>query len=281
MAQTLDLGAARSLHLRQAGEGRDVLLIHGALTTSHDWLASPVAAALAKTCRVTVIDRPGHGDSLRPRFQGTPRAQATQIAQALERLGVSPAIVVGHSFGGLVALALAESRPEIVSALVLLAPIAFPEPRALEHSLLAPRALPFAGPVLSHLAGRLEIDRAMLPLVHRLMFDPQPVPEAWRETYPYDRILDPEALVFEGEDAAAILPLSPAGTIDVAAIRTPTHVLTGSGDRIVEDERQAKLLARLLPDARITEIEGAGHMLHHTHPEIVLSAIMEDVAPAS
>jgi pimeloyl-ACP methyl ester carboxylesterase len=279
--QTLELGSGRSLHLHQAGRGPDVLLIHGALTTSHDWRTSPVAAALARSCRVTAIDRPGHGRSRRPRFEGTPRDQAAQIAQGIERLGLQRPIVVGHSFGGLVSLALAERHADSVGELILLAPIAFPEPRTLEHSLLAPRAVPFAGPLFSRLAERTALDRTMLPLIHRLMFDPQPVPDHWRETYPFEKILDPAALVFEGEDAAAILPLSAAGTIDLAAVTVPAHVLTGTADRIVEDERQAKRLARLLPEGRLTEIEGAGHMLHHTHSDPVLSAILEAVAPAA
>ena len=125
--------------------------------------------------------------------------QAAQFAQGIERLGLQRPIVVGHSFGGLVSLALAERHADSVGELILLAPIAFPEPRTLEHSLLAPRAVPFAGPLFSRLAERTALDRTMLPLIHRLMFDPQPVPDHWRETYPFEKILDPASLVFEGE----------------------------------------------------------------------------------
>ena len=82
-------------------------------------------------------------------------------------------------------------------------------------------------------------------------------------------------MVAEGEDAAAILPMSPAGTVDLARIALPVHVLTGTADRIVEDERQGKALARLLPQAELTEIEGAGHMLHHTHPLPLLAAVRD------
>lgn len=99
-ATTLDLGSGRSLHAVQKGAGADVLLVHGAMTTHHDWLAGP-ARALAGEARVTAIDRPGHGLSRRPRFVGTPRDQAGQIAAGLDRLGVGPAVVVGHSFGAL------------------------------------------------------------------------------------------------------------------------------------------------------------------------------------
>jgi pimeloyl-ACP methyl ester carboxylesterase len=278
-SHSIELGSGRMLHAQQAGDGPDVVLIHGALATSHDWMGP--GEALARDHRVTVVDRPGHGLSRRPRFVGTPRDQAEQIAQGLEGLGVGRAVVAGHSFGGMVALAMAERLPERVAALVLVAPVAFPEPRFLEHTLLAPRSMPIIGPFLSSLAETTQFDRAMLNFVQALMFAPRPVCEAWKETFPYDLLLDTEAMVFQGEDAAAILPLSPAGTIAIRTIRTPVHVLTGTADQIVDRERQAKLLARLLPDARLTEIEGAGHMAHHTHSEPVLAAIRDAAARAA
>lgn len=91
-ATNLDLGSGRSLHAVQKGAGRDVLLLHGAMTTHHDWLAGP-AEVLSEGARITAIDRPGHGLSRRPRFVGTPRDQAAQIAGALDRLDVGPCVV--------------------------------------------------------------------------------------------------------------------------------------------------------------------------------------------
>ena len=278
-AQTLDLGSGRSLHAHQAGAGPDVVLLHGALTTGHDWLESPIAADLARDHRVTIVDRPGHGLSRRPRFSGSPREQAAQIAEGLEKLAVRQPVVAAHSFGGLVTLALAERLHERMAAMVLVAPIAFPEPRLLEHSLLAPRSVPFFGPMLSQVAETTPFDRAMLAIAQRLMFSPQDISARWAETFPYGLVLDAEALVFEGEDAAAILPLSPAGSFPVAGFETPAHVFSGTSDKIVEDERQGKALARLLPNGRLTEIEGGGHMLHHTHPSPIIAAIREAAAP--
>lgn len=278
--KTLELGDGRSLWTAQAGKGPDVVLIHGALTTSHDWQQSPVVSALAENWRVTVVDRPGHGHSRRPRFAGTPREQADQIILGLDRLGVDRFIAVGHSFGGLVTLALAERHAARLSAMVLVAPIAFPELRVMEHSVLALRALPLAGPFLSWLGKGTKLDRSALPMLQKMMFHPAEVPAGWEESYPVDLALDPRALVFEGEDAVSILPFSPAGTVNVAAIQTRAHVVTGTADKVVEDERQGKALARLLPNGEMTEIVGAGHMLHHSHPEAVLAAIRKATASA-
>ena len=277
-ATTLDLGSGRSLHAVQQGAGDDVLLLHGAMTTHHDWLAGP-AGALCEEARVTAIDRPGHGLSRRPRFVGTPRDQAKQIAGGLDRLGVGPAVVVGHSFGALVALALAEQFPERVSRLILIAPLIFPEPRLLEHGLIAPRSMPVVGPLLSRFVRASGFDRAAVEWIQAVMFSPALVPDEWKRSFPYDQVLDPDVLVHEGEDAASTLPLSPAGTIDLRRIESPVHVLTGTQDRVVEDERQGKALARLLRNGRLTEIEGAGHMLHHSHPEFLLGALREAALP--
>ena len=273
-ATTIDLGFDRSLHALQRGTGSDVLLLHGALNTHYDWLSGP-ADALAETARVTLIDRPGHGLSRRPRFVGTPRDQAAQIASGLDRLGIGPAVIVGHSFGALVSLALAERFPERVSALVLVAPLAFPEPRLIEHGLLAPRSAPVIGPLLSRLGAQSGFDRATLGVLQTLMFSPDDVPDVWKQGFPYAQVLDSDILVHEGEDAAAVLPLSPAGTIDLRQVQMPVHILAGTSDRIVQQNGQGKALARLLPNARLTEIEGAGHMPHHSHPDLLLSAVRE------
>jgi pimeloyl-ACP methyl ester carboxylesterase len=268
------LASGRSLFARQMGSGDDVVFLHGALTTSHDWEASPLAA-LARNHRLTLVDRPGHGRSERPRLAGTPRDQARQILAGLAAFGVERPLVLGHSFGALVALAMAEAAPRKLAGLVLVAPLAFPEPRLIEHGLLAPLSVPGFGDLASWAAERAPFTRSLVRLVQRLMFSPAPVPPAWEASFPYDDILARRAIVAEGEDAASMLPFSPAGTIDFARVTLPVQVLTGTADKIVEDERQAKALARLLPQARLTEIEGAGHMLHHSHPAALMRAVAE------
>lgn len=270
--QTLDLGFGRSLFVHQEGSGPDVVLIHGAMTTSHDWLMSPVFGSLTQSHRVSVIDRPGHGLSRRRRFS-TPREQADQIAEGLSELGIRHATVAAHSYGGLVALAMAKRHPSLVEALVLVAPLAYPEPRLIEHSMLAPRSIPFFGPQFARFAEFVQLDRPMVDLLHQVMFAPAAVPAAWKATYPYPMILNAKTIVAEAEDSASMLPMSPAGTLNMRGIKTPTQVLTGTSDRVVEDERQAKTLARQLPHARLFEVEGAGHMLHHSHPGLVIRSL--------
>lgn len=277
-ARTVQLDCERSLHAVQAGAGPDLVLLHGALVTHSDWIEGPFDA-LVCDFRVTAVDRPGHGLSRRPRFAGAPRDQARQIAEGLDALGVRRAWIVGHSMGGLVALAMAECFPERVAGLVLLAPICFPEPRPLEHGLFAPRAAPLFGPWLSSLGAAIT-DRPMLKAVQRMMFFPQPVPEGWEAHYPYDRVLTAEAMVSEGEEASAILPFAPTGLIDLGAIRAPVHIVTGNADRVADPNRHARPLSLLLRDTTLTELPGIGHMPHHVARDAVLAAVRESKALA-
>ncbi len=91
----------------------------------------------------------------------------------------------------------------------------------------------------------------------------------------WERILDPDATVANGEDFAAIHPLAPDARLYIESIQTPAHVLSGMADLIVEDLRQAVPLAKTLPNARHSRFEGVGHMLHHSRPDAVLNAVRE------
>lgn len=271
--RTIPLDAGRTLHAAIAGSGPDLVLIHGALATHHDWLAGPFGR-LAREFRVIAVDRPGHGKSLRPRFEGSPRAQARQIAAGLAELGVGRPVLAGHSFGTLVALAYAELFGDETAHLVLVAPLAFPEPRLIEHSILAPRAAPIFGPLLSDAADRT-VDPTFLRIIQQLQFAPDPVPDRWQASFPYDEVLDPAAMVAEGEDTAAILPGSPVGYLNMLGIGTPADIILGRDDKIVEHERQGRLLGRLLPNARLHDLPGVGHMPHHSRPDLIVDLVRE------
>lgn len=268
---TLALGRDRTLHVISAGEGLDIVLLHGAMTTHRDWLDGPFDA-LARLGRVVVVDRPGHGLSRRPRFAGDPRLQAAQLREGLHRLGVVRPILVGHSFGCLCALAYAEQFPRDVARLVLVAPLAFPELRLFEHSVLTPRALPLLGPLLAQLTPE-SVDRAMLEMIHRIMFSPDRPGVAWQRHYPWPQILDTASMVANAEDSAAVHPLNPAGLLDYPSIRTSASILSGNADRVIANGWQARRLAAALPDADLILLDGVGHMLHHSRPDAVVEAV--------
>lgn len=271
VSQTVRLGPGRSLHLHlsaePAGQAPAALLIHGALTTSQDWLCGP-AEILGRDGPLVVVDRPGHGDSRRPRFTAAPRDQARQIRAGLQALELDVPILVGHSFGALVALAWAEQWPEEVAGLLLLGPIAYPEVRPLEHAWLGPRSAPIVGPVAAEL-GRWTGDAPMLRLAQRMMFAPDLPPAHWLAGYPYEAVLDPRHTVEEGEDAASVFPPTGQALIDFTRIMARVAIVAGAQDLVADPNRHARRLNATLPGSRLVMLPGVGNMVHHSATDIV------------
>ncbi len=110
-----------TIHVGQDGprDAPALLLIHGSGASTRSW--DPLVPLLTDSHRVIRIDLLGHGRSAKPADgdYAIP-AQACRAGMALDRLGVTNAIVVGHSSGGLTATALAERRPDLVTALALI-----------------------------------------------------------------------------------------------------------------------------------------------------------------
>jgi len=103
----LDVDGVR-LHYVERGSGEPLVLLHGNGSMIEDFESSGLIDLAARNYRVIVFDRPGFGHSSRPRnVVWTPDAQAELIKHALERLDVSNAIVLGHSWGASVAVAMA------------------------------------------------------------------------------------------------------------------------------------------------------------------------------
>jgi pimeloyl-ACP methyl ester carboxylesterase len=110
-----------NIYVRQDGprDAPALLLIHGSGSSTRTW--DPMVPLLTTSHRVIRIDLLGHGRSDKPADgdYAIP-AQGRRVAAALNRLGVGHVIVVGHSSGGYTATALAEHRPDVVTALALI-----------------------------------------------------------------------------------------------------------------------------------------------------------------
>ena len=119
------------LHYVERGAGDPLVLLHGNGSMIQDFESSGLIDLAAKNYRVIVFDRPGFGHSDRPRnVVWTPDAQAELIKRALEQIGVSNAIVLGHSWGASVAVALALKYPDLVRGLVLASGYYYPTVQA-------------------------------------------------------------------------------------------------------------------------------------------------------
>src|SRR3954465_9975745 len=129
------------LHYIEQGQGEPLVLIHGNGTLIQDFTINGLVARLSERFRVIVFDRPGYGYSTRPRGLWTPRAHATLFEHALQQLGVEQALVLGHSWGTMVAVSLALQAPRLVRSLVLLSGYYFPTVR-MDVVLSSPNAVP-------------------------------------------------------------------------------------------------------------------------------------------
>jgi pimeloyl-ACP methyl ester carboxylesterase len=256
----------------QGGEGPDVVLLHGALSARQDML-SALFGPLSARFRVTAFDRPGHGESEGASVTGTPWRQADGVLEAAETLGLRRPVVVGHSFGGAVALACAMSRPAEVLGVVALAPIVFPELR-LEHLFFAPRAALPSGPMVNRLLAPL-VDAAVLPLLWRAMFLPQNMTPGFRQAFPFDLASRRSRLEAEGQDACLLNPGLGLSTLNYPLCVPPVRILAGDRDMVVNNALHGQILARLLPNGAFQPCPGLGHMLHHFAQPAIVAAVEE------
>ena len=271
LGQFLTVDGVR-LHYLVRGEGSPIVLLHGNGTMIEDWIVSGLLDRLAKDHRVIAFDRPGFGHSERPRSTiWTPAAQATLIAAALDELKVERPLVVGHSFGTLVALALALNHPEKASGLALLGGYFFPSARA-DVLLASQPAVPVVGDVMRYTVSPL-LGAALTPAVNARIFEPAPVPSSWTEEFPMRMALRPFQIRSEAAEAALMIPAAAAMAPRFAELDLPVTIIAGDGDKMVNTEAQSKRLSETVPQSRYVEIEGAGHMVHHTASEKVAQAI--------
>ncbi|WP_020468173.1 alpha/beta fold hydrolase [Zavarzinella formosa] len=106
-------------HYQQSGEGPDVVLLHAVTSNLAVWMFTGLVETLATQFRVTLYDFRGHGFSERPPTGYTSRDMAEDFKSLHESLGLKPAILVGHSFGGVVGMHAAISSPERVAGVIL------------------------------------------------------------------------------------------------------------------------------------------------------------------
>jgi pimeloyl-ACP methyl ester carboxylesterase len=256
--KTLELADGRILAYRQRpGRGRPLVLLHGLMDCSAGW------ETLAKATHrpVVAFDLPGMGDSDAPT---SPRigAFAADLAAAIEQLGVRDFTLVGHSFGGAVATALAERIPDEVASLVLLASSGFGRIAATELTSV---------PVVS------QIFRHALPLA---IANPITATGIYMAMVANGRMPDRKLLGRLASRAWKITPgiqaaakaMADAGRSDQAFFRRevaysgPVLALWGSNDLIVSPSH-AEGVATAFPQAEIMVWDGMGHHPQRERPE--------------
>jgi pimeloyl-ACP methyl ester carboxylesterase len=277
--RVLDVDGVR-LHVVERGAGSPVVLIHGNTVNHRDFEASGLIDRLAREHRVIAIDRPGFGHSSRPRDRlWTPAAQAKLLHSALAQLGVEQAVIVGHSMGAMVAMALALDHPDDVRGLVLLSGYHYPTAR-IDALLSAPVALPVLGDVMRYTATAISA-RLLLRRVVQAMFAPHAVPEQFLPMLSREMMVRPVQLRANAEDAAFMIGQAAASSERHRELRMPVAIFGGSDDKVVDVEAHSMRLHRELPGSTLVVVPGAGHMVHYAVPDAVSAAIERLAQPSS
>jgi pimeloyl-ACP methyl ester carboxylesterase len=267
------------LHYIERGTGSVIVLLHGNGTMARDFVLSGVIDFLAKDHRVIAFDRPGFGFSERPRSRiWTAEAQAALLHKALLGLEVKRAVVVGHSWGTLVALALALREPADVAGLVLLSGYYFPSLRA-DVALGSWPAVPVLGDILRYTISPL-LGRLTAPIVYRKLFAPSPVARRFASEFPLELAVRPSQIRSSAAETALMISGAAGLAGHYPELTIPVAIVAGLGDKIVDSNRQAGRLGAELPQSTLRKVPDAGHMIHHIVPEQVVGVI-QDVAQAA
>ncbi len=259
------------LHYTEKGEGEPLVLLHGNTTMGMDFTLSGLVDMAAQRYRVIVFDRPGYGYSERPRTRlWGAEEQASLLHGALQQIGAERSIVLGHSWGVLVAIALALNFPESVRSLVLTSGYYYPTMRP-ELPFTVQPAIPIIGDLMRYTSTPLML-RMAWPLMLKREFNPAPVAESMKR-FPAWMALRPSQL--RASSAEMVLMYR-----DIAKLRKrygdlqlPIVLAAGSEDRLVYRRKHSDRFHAELPHTDYRVIEGAGHMVHHIAPDRILEAI--------
>ncbi len=265
------------LHYVERGQGQPLVLLHGNGMMIQDFLASDFFLLAAKHFRVIVFDRPGYGYSARPRTTvWTPDAQADLVHAALGKIGIRRYLVLGHSWGASVAVALGLRYPDAVRGLILEGGYYYPSARA-DAVMMAGPAIPVFGDVMRYTISPL-IARLMWPAMRAQMFSPAPVAKTFAGV-PSEMMMRPAQIRASSAEAVLMVPDAVALRGRYGELSMPIALVAGQGDKVVDTDSQARRFHRENPRTTLHIVDDCGHMVHHTAPGRVIAAV-EEVACA-
>lgn len=254
----------------ESGSGQAVVMVHGNAGSIEDFEFGTIET-LASNYRVIAVERPGHGKTDRPNGKTVDvEYQARLLHQVLSSLSVARPVLIGHSWGAALALSYALQYPTEVSALILVAPAAYPdagESRFLE----AMNKPPVVGDVPLML-GRSFVGRKILKAALRRAFFPQPLPEKYFQSVA-SLWLGRKQLKAYLDDESSLNASLRKFSKRYAEISIPVVILTGDHDQIVSPIENAYRLKDSITSAQLIELKDTGHEIPQTHPESIKNAL--------
>lgn len=275
--QLLRVGG-RQVHADIRGSGPDLILLHGASGNSRDFTFD-LAGRLQDRYRVISFDRPGLGwtDDLGPQTDN-PIAQASLLRKAAAQLGVQNPIVLGHSYGGAVAMGWALRDPQDTAAVVLLAGATYPWPGDLGNwypFITSTFGRAAAVPLIAAYAPESRVQDAIAGI-----FAPNPVPEGYAGYIGAGLTLRRDSFLNNARQVDGLKPYLAAMAPRYPQLSMPIEIVHGDRDTTVGLDLHSRRMVQDLPNARLTVLPGVGHMPHHADPAAVIAAIDRAAARA-
>jgi pimeloyl-ACP methyl ester carboxylesterase len=267
----IEVDGAR-LHYLDRGTGPVVVIVHGLAGNLRNFYE--LVDKLAATCRVVVVDRPGSGYSTMMSGEHPAlRGQATIIARFLDRLGLDRPLLVGHSLGGALSLALALDHPDSVRALVLISTLS-----QVQH---APpeifKSLEIRSPNLRWLIA-WTLMAPLGKLAHqatlKAVFAPELVPKSFDADSGGALGLRPHSFIAASKDMMTVPGELANMMLRYPSLAIPVDVIFGRQDPILDYQAHGERLVAALPNATLHLIDG-GHMLPITVADQVANWIRQ------
>lgn len=267
------------LHYVDYGSGPPIVMVHGLCGQLRNF-AYLELPRLAQSHRVIVVDRAGSGRSTRgPASQANVYAQARTIARFIDTLGLEKPLLVGHSLGGAIALAVGLDHPDSVSRIALIAPLTHTE----TEPPAAFKGLALRWPLLRRFAS-LTMGIPVMILQSRKAIDAIFAPEPMPRDFPIKggglMGLRPDAFYAASSDLVAAPEDLPEMERRYPTLGVPVSVLYGRQDAILSYRKHGEALKQKLPGIELTLVEG-GHMLPVTQPVQTTDWIREVAAQAA
>lgn len=261
--------------LEAAGASADlppIVFIHGASGNLKDPMV-PFLPKLQGRAQLLFFDRPGHGWSSIGNGKGDSiDAQADVIAKLLKQLGLPPAIVVAHSFGGSVGATLAVNHPQTVRGLVFLSPATHPWPGCGVAAYYDLTNTPVIGRLFSETiatpAGSIRLSSGS-----RGVFEPNLMQDAYVSDASISLVLRPKSFRANARQVGMLCAHNGRMQPRYAEISVPTIIITGDQDSVVAEEIHSKGLERDIAGSELVWIEGMGHKPDYVATSLAVSAI--------
>ncbi|HWS90031.1 MAG TPA: alpha/beta hydrolase [Pyrinomonadaceae bacterium] len=275
LGRFVEVGGER-IHYLEKGTGPTLLLIHG-LGASMRTFTHSLVERLAGDFRVVVMERPGSGESTRaPSACARVRSQAETVSEFIRAMGLERPLLVGHSMGGTVSLAVALAHPEQVRGLALIAPLTNAQgtvPPIFNNLIITSR------PLRRLVAWTVATPASILRRAQVLdtLFGPDPVPADYATAGGGLLGLRPKSFCTASEDLVALEGELAPLVERYPELQLPVGIIYGMGDRVLEHRLHGVEVASKINGADLELVEG-GHMLPLTAPDVVAAFIRKVAA---